>query len=89
MNKFDQCPNCPEEDTNKCNTCNPVADTKQDELMRDIGEKFYSLRGAVRKKHFGEQVDIKKAVIELSKSVSKMVEFTEGGTENAEISVHG
>jgi cytochrome c556 len=81
MNKFDQCNRCPDEDTNACSTCNPEADTKQDELMRDIGEKFFALRGVVRKKHFGEQVDIRQAAANLQESSRRLAEFEEGGTE--------
>lgn len=82
MNKYDRCANCPDEDTNVCDTCDPVADAKQDEFMKNISEKFFSLRGTIRKKHFGEQVDIKQAAIELSGSCQKMVEFVEGELED-------
>ena len=82
------CERCPDKDTRICDNCNPKSDAKQDELMRVIGEKFFSLRGAIRKKHMGEQVDVKKAAIELFESSLKMVEFVEGVTEDAKIKVH-
>lgn len=81
MNKYDQCERCPDEDTGACDTCNPIADTKRDELMRDISEKFFSLRSINRKRHFGEQVDMRHAAVELFESSLKMVEFLEGGSE--------
>jgi hypothetical protein len=52
------------------NTCHrPLFDLKKENT------------GAIRKKHFGEQVDISQAAIELFESSRKMKEFIEGDTE--------
>jgi hypothetical protein len=79
--RSERCERCPDEDTEACDTCNQEYDSRQDDLMREVSERFIELRNAVWKEHFGKQADVKAAALKLSEGCLKLVDYLQGTDE--------